>query len=85
VGSKCDFTVFEPAKLKNGFVFKSFSGRRFKSNNADIEVKSSPSSGSTSIKFFLHGWAEAGRYAGYYIETITLEGPSGSDWKDALH
>ena len=84
VGSKCDFTVFEPAKLKNGFVFKSFTGRRSKSSNADIELKNSPSSGSTSIKFVFHGWAEPGNYAIYYIKSITLEGPSGHNWKDAL-
>jgi hypothetical protein len=85
VGSKCDFTVFEPAKLKNGFVFKSFTGRRSKSSKADIELKSSPSSGGVSIKFVFHGWAEPGNYAIYYIKSITLEGPSGRDWKDALH
>ena len=84
VGSKCDFTVFDPAKLKNGFVFKSFTGSRSKSGKADIELKSSPSSGSTSIKFVFHGWADPGNYAIYYIKSITLEGPSGRDWKDAL-
>ena len=85
VGSKCDFTVFEPAKLKNGFVFKSFTGRRSKSSKADIELKSSPSSGGTSVKFVLHGWADPGNYAIYHIESITLEGPAGRDWRDALH
>ena len=85
VGSKCDFTVFEPAKLKNGFVFKSFTGRRSKGSKADIELKSSPSSGGTSVKFVLHGWAEPGNYAIYCIESITLEGPVGGDWRDALH
>ena len=85
VGSKCDFTVFDPAKLKNGFVFKSFTGHVSKSSKADIQVKSSPSSGSTSIKFILHGWAEPGKYAIYHIDNITLEGPSGRDWRDALH
>ena len=87
IGSKCDFTVFEPAQLKNGFVFKSFVGRQSLTTSADkakLELRSSPAAGSTSVKFVFHGWAESLNTAEYRLESIVLEGPAGRDWKEAI-
>lgn len=86
LGSKCDFTVFEPALLKNGFVFKKFTGRLYyaTTGHANLQLKTSPVPGSASVKFTFHGWADAGGQARYDLLTLILEGPAGRDWKDAL-
>ncbi len=85
LGSRCDFTVFEPAQLKNGFVFKSFTGSLVDSSGRNaLNLTAAPSPGSTSMKFLFHGWAEPGGHASYHLLTITLEGPSGRDWREAL-
>ena len=86
IGSKCDFTLFEPAQLKNGFVFKSFVGQSRPGGNQRgvIELRTAPVQGSTSVKFVFHGWAEPAAVAEYILETITLEGPAGHDWREAV-
>lgn len=87
LGGKCDFTVFEPAQLKNGFVFKKFRGDANTTTlkgKAGMDVKSTPAQGSTSVKFLFHGWADPGGRAAYYLRSITLEGPAGRSWKDAV-
>lgn len=85
-GSRCDYTINEPATLKNGFVFKSYSGKKQVDGRADVEITSSPAPGSTSMKFTLHAWTEGGtdNNANYNFEYFVLEGPAGRDWKEAL-
>ncbi len=89
-GSRCNFSFFGNQQLKNGFVFKTFTGEalQWDLGKGVISLTSSPASGSNSVLFTTKGWCEANsqkfNWASYSIKDITLEGPAGIDWKKAL-
>ena len=90
-GSKCDARIFTGKRLQNGFVIKRYAASIVKREDAaaDVNLTSGPTTGSTSIQFSVHGWAEAHgifqqNWAAWSLKSITLEGPAGKDWHDAL-
>ncbi len=87
IGSRCDFSLFEGQALQNGFVFKTYkvySNLVKPASTAEMNLLTSPTPGSTSVNFTFHGWSNAGAWAEFSLDTITLEGPAGMDWKKAL-
>ncbi|MBI5639660.1 MAG: hypothetical protein HZA17_04465 [Nitrospirae bacterium] len=85
-GSRCNFTFFEGQTLKNGFIYKSFTGgKHATSSECDVSLTSQPTPGATSVKFTFHGWVEPPiKNCWYSIDTITLEGPVDTDWAKAF-
>jgi len=93
VGSSCDFILFD-GTLKEGWQFKSHTQRAECSPpKRDYSVDEKPSEGSGTPRFKLHLWADPpGNLFGepsfteckFYLDTITLTGPSSPTWRFAI-
>jgi hypothetical protein len=93
-GSKCDFILFGGKQLKEGWTFKSYREHAdCAPPKRNYSVNQKPTSGSRDITFKAHLWADppmtvvgdpAFNACDYFIDEITLEGPSSPSWRAAF-
>ena len=93
-GSKCDFILFGGKQLKEGWTFKSYREHAdCAPPKRNYSVNPKPASGSRDITFKAHLWADppmtvvgepAFNACDYFIDEITLEGPSSPSWQAAF-
>jgi hypothetical protein len=77
LGGKCDFVLFGGRNLDDGWTYKSHEIDLISdSSKSGYSIIEKPQVGSSSIRFKIHAWSEAGVICKIRLRSLTLEGPA---------